>query len=186
MLIVFYGPSCVGRTTLMRLLAQQDRWRFVPVLTTRALRSGESEKRTVTESELTGLAEVGQLLTISRSFGNSYSWLRSDLQEAADSTDFWMLDFRFSLGKLLVSLRPREIIVLPPNEETLRRRIANAGRSEREAAIITDYREHYSSARLEGMAGANTIIVVNNEGKAEEAARRIRQKVLAVGEAYGC
>jgi ribose 1,5-bisphosphokinase PhnN len=96
-----------------------------------------------------------------------------------------MLDFKVSLSNLLVSFRSLEIVVLPPNEETLRRRIANAGRSEREAAIIADYREHYAKHRLEKMASANAVVVVNLEGRVEETARGIHQEVLAARQAYG-
>ena len=47
MLVVFFGTSCVGKTTIMQYLHRYYHWKIISVYTTRPLRQQEFEKHFV-------------------------------------------------------------------------------------------------------------------------------------------
>ena len=60
MLVGFSGPSAVGKTTIMRCLADLHEWKFVRVATTRPIRERESEKFQVSRDNYESMQANGK------------------------------------------------------------------------------------------------------------------------------
>jgi guanylate kinase len=171
----------------MRALSAADStsWRLLPVLTSRALRSGEVEKIQVAEQDIQRLYEQGGLLYVSKSFGTLYGWRLADLTAAADSDAYWMVDFRLALRGLLARFTPSVVLLMPPNEAALEARIRSADRVDRLQEILRDLRENYGVAALESLDKEGALILTAEDGEGDLIARQVRDYCHALARRRG-
>lgn len=148
MLIGFCGPSAVGKTTIMRALAKAHGWKFVRVATTRPIRGGELEKFQVSRDSYDLMNANGDFWCSNTLFGNSYGTLKNDIEHSTSAEDTYMLDWPIAKIQLLSPIAHTIFLVVPETEEQLAEQVIACGRKDRLDEIISDYRLHYSTARL--------------------------------------
>ena len=94
MLVVFYGTSCVGKTTLMKHLCDNYGWKMISVYMTRPVRKGESQKIQVPVSKLIAGEANGDFLPLNQCYGNYYGTPTNELLLAENNKEhIWCLDF---------------------------------------------------------------------------------------------
>lgn len=151
MLIGFCGPSAVGKTTIMRALADAHGWKFVRVATTRPIRKGELEKFQVSRDSYESMDANGAFWCSNTFFGNSYGTLRSDIEHSTSAADTYMLDWPITRVQLLATVANAVFLVAPETEEQLAEQAIACGRGDRLDEILSDYRLNYSIDRLEAI-----------------------------------
>lgn len=144
MLIIFYGTSCVGKTTLMKYLCDHHGWKMISVYMTRAIRKGEKHKIQVSVDELIEGEARGDFLPLNQCYGNYYGTPIKELEMAErDAQHFWCLDFPIERRHLFDRYKHCGIVVLPKNKEQLMCQIQTSNRSERKTQILMEYEMHY-------------------------------------------
>jgi guanylate kinase len=145
MLVLFFGVSGVGKTTLMDALAINHQWKYVPTYTTRVLRSFEQGKIFVEKSTFFAKQHRREFLCVNALFGNLYGTPVAEINEAVrDVETVWMMDFPISRRAEIFSTYPHlGVIIMPETEEQLRRQLCLSGRKNRLAEVLEDYRSNY-------------------------------------------
>lgn len=127
MILLLLGPSAAGKSTALRELLHIDsRFRPVEVLTTRPLRVGETEKRTVSEEELAGYEAAGKLLLLNRVYGVSYGTPLWGLEELLTQSLFPVIDWPISKVHIMRGHFDGRVVsayLEPPSLDELRRRL---------------------------------------------------------------
>ncbi len=151
MLIGFCGPSAVGKTTIMRALAKAYGWKFVRVATTRPIRDGEVEKFQVSRDSYDSMNGNGSFWCSNTLFGNSYGTLKNDIEHSKSTEDIYMLDWPITKVTFLNTVAHRIFLIVPETEEQLANQAVACGRGDRLDEIISDFRLHYSTAKLHAL-----------------------------------
>ena len=137
MLVGFSGPSAVGKTTIMRCLADLHEWKFVRVATTRPIRERESEKFQVSRDNYESMQANGKFWCSNTLFGNSYGTLKLDIEASASSDGIFMLDWPIAKIQSLQQVANLIFLIKPESEEQLVKQILASARSNRMDAIIS-------------------------------------------------
>ena len=146
MLVILYGTSCVGKTTIMKYMRKCYNWKMISVYTTRPIRKGESEKKQVDLEELVRGEATGEYLPLNQCYGVYYGTPTEELKMAENNRDgIWCLDFPIERKHLFDKYKYCGIIILPKNKEQLIEQIHKANRIERMEKIICEYEEQYIS-----------------------------------------
>lgn len=152
MLVIFYGTSCVGKTTLMRCLRDCFGWRIIPTYMTRPIRDDEREKVQVTKSELFEGEKKGDFLPLNQCYGYYYGTPTKELIKAeVDKEKVWCLDFPIERKHLFAGYKYCGIIVLPKNRKQLIDQIKSANRNERMDKILAEYEKYYDGILDSGL-----------------------------------
>ena len=164
MLIVFCGPSAVGKTTIMRTVAQAYGWKFVRVATTRPVREGELEKFHVSQDSYDSMDANGDFWCSNKLFSNSYGTLNSDIEHSSSAEDTYLLDWPITKVRLLSTVASIIFIIIPETEDQLAEQAIACGRGDRLEEIISDYRLHYSIENLGALIAEITppIVLLKN------------------------
>lgn len=163
MLVVFYGTSCVGKTTLMRYLCDNYGWKMISVYMTRPVRKGESNKIQVPVFELMDGAAKGVFLPLNQCYGNYYGTPTSELKLAENDKDhIWCLDFPLERRYLFSDYEYCGIIVLPQNREQLVRQVKSSNRLDRLEQILIEYEKYYQD-----ITGCDLFHIVNYQNDVE-------------------
>ncbi|MBB5372596.1 guanylate kinase [Acidocella aromatica] len=132
--LVLAAPSGAGKTTLSRLLLEQDDELNLSVsVTTRARRLGEKEGKHyhfITQERFDEMVEANELLEYARVFGRSYGTPRAPVEGALTMGQDVMFDIdwqgfrqlRASMGGDVVG-----VFIKPPSLEVLRHRLTKRG-----------------------------------------------------------
>ena len=134
MCLVLAAPSGAGKTTLSRLLLEQDDALSLSVsVTTRARRPGEKEGKHyhfITQERFDEMVAGDELLEYARVFGRSYGTPRAPVEAALNAGQDVMFDIdwqgfrqlRASMGGDVVG-----VFIKPPSLEVLRHRLTKRG-----------------------------------------------------------
>lgn len=172
MLVIFYGTSCVGKTTIMKYMESHWNWKMISVYTTRSIRKGECEKKQVDVGELIKGEASGEFI-LNRCYGVYYGTPIKELETAENNRDgIWCLDFPLERKHLFDKYKYCGIIILPKNKEQLIGQIHKADRVGRMDEILCKYEEQYSNI---GDLGLN--IVINYPNKIRQACDEILEIV---------
>lgn len=144
MLVVFYGTSCVGKTTLMKYLCDNYDWKMISVYMTRPVREGECQKKQVSMSALITGEARGDFLPLNQCYGNYYGTPTMELKFAEnDKEHIWCLDFPIERRQLFSDYKYCGIIVLPQNQEQLIQQAQKSNRMNRLEQILIEYERYY-------------------------------------------
>ena len=180
LLVVFSGPSGVGKDTLIeKLLEAEPRMRKVATVTTRAPRPGEVEGLDhyfVSTARFRELIAEEALLEHARVYNNWYGVPRADVDRLID--DGWDVILRTDIQGVasIKCLAPHAvtIFIAPEDMADLEARLQRRGAPETEDQTL-----RLENARLE-MEAAKTFdyIVVNPENGLDSALEKVR-RILA-------
>ena len=144
MLVVLYGSSCVGKTTIMHYLRDHYKWKLVPVYTTRLIRNNESDKIHLEKQELL-FGKISGIYLLNECYGNYYGTPTDCLKSASASLDnIWCLDFQYEKRYLLSPYRCYEMVVITQDRNQLIQQIYKSGRESRKDRILEEYETIYS------------------------------------------
>lgn len=177
MLTVLYGPSCIGKTSIQKLLIDSRGFIAVRCFTTRELRKeGDPGRVHVDQQQFRTLRERGEFYISNLQFGEYYGASRIDIERAVASTEHhYVLDFRIRDRVQLEYVPHLRILVVVDDEQQLRRHIVSAGRTRREEEIIEEYRRHYSPGEMALLRASGFKIVKNRFGRLGDAASCVSQ-----------
>ena len=149
MLTVLYGPSCVGKTTLINILVNRYQWKPINCYLTRDLRSDDVARISITP-ELFHEKEIrGEFQCVNHQFQSSYGTPRDELINATTiSQDSYILDFMLKNYAQLEDLEHTKILILPETRDTLKSQIIAANRKDRESEILLDLDDNYSEEKI--------------------------------------
>lgn len=163
-LIVFTGPSGVGKGTLLRhLLKRHPEIQLSISATTRQPRSGEEHGKHyyfVSRAEFEAMVRQGQLLEWAEFAGNCYGTPRQPLDALISRGHVVILEIELEGARQVRNSLPsaRQIFVLPPSVEELESRIRERGQDS-DAAIA----KRLDLARVEIAAAAEFDIQIVND-----------------------
>lgn len=185
MLILFFGVSGVGKTTLIDELVSNFGWRYVPTYMTRAMRGREAAKISITKEQFYEMECDGKFLCINSFFGNLYGTPLRQVQSAVEAQHiYWVMDFPLVKRELVFSNYPHiGFIIFPEDIAQLEEQVLESGREGRLTAILEDYHENHLRNRENRAQLFPTFSVINYRGKVHEVAEQI--KALAVGVHHG-
>lgn len=130
------APSGAGKTTLSRLLLEQDDELHLSVsVTTRERRLGEKEGKHyffISQERFDEMAEQSELLEYARVFGRSYGTPRAPVEAALSAGQNVMFDIDWQGFRQIKAAMPGDVVgvfIRPPNLETLRNRLIKRGDS---------------------------------------------------------
>ncbi len=142
MLLVFSGPSGVGKGTLISRLMQEDKSLVFSVsATTRAPREGEIDGvhyHFVSMDRFEELVGQNAFVEHARVHGNCYGTLRSEVDARLQRGENVVLDIDVQGALNVIKSEPEcvSIFILPPSRESLLSRLTGRG-TETEEAIAT-------------------------------------------------
>lgn len=164
-LFIVSAPSGAGKTTLVKMLLEQDRGVQLSVsFTTRAPRAGEvdgQDYRFVDVAAFRAMRERGEFLESAEVHGNYYGTSRVWLEERMDVGQDVLLEIDWQGARQVRTVFPRavSVFVMPPSLAELERRLR--GRDKDSEAVI---RERLANARDE-MAHVDEFdyVIINKE-----------------------
>lgn len=167
-LVIFSGPSGVGKTTITRAVIERvENAQLSVSMTTRPIRERETEGVDyffVSKEEFEAKEASGEMLETARVFENFYgtpaAWVRERLAEGR----VVVLEIDVQ-GAALVKERMPEafgLFVLPPSEETLLERL-RARKREPEDVIQQRFAEAKSEIGAAKSSGAYDLFIVNDD-----------------------
>lgn len=134
--IIVSGPSGVGKGTILRELFASNEFPLVPSVsaTTRLPRSGEADGvdyHFMTREEFLRRKKRGEFLECFEVYvgGDWYGTLRETVDRALDRGEWIVLEIDTKGADEVLKVYPgaRTVFILPPDVETLRRRLAGRG-----------------------------------------------------------
>ncbi len=138
-LIVFTGPSGVGKGTLLRALCQRYPNLYISIsATTRSPRPGEVHGKDyffLGREEFQDLIDQGEFLEWAEFAGNFYGTLKTPLAEAIAAGHWAILEIELEGARQVREIFPAalQLFVLPPSLEELEQRIRQRGQDDDEA-----------------------------------------------------
>ncbi|WP_346292161.1 hypothetical protein [Sphaerothrix gracilis] len=174
MLAIFFGVSCVGKSSLIRELRNKFGWLSIPTYMTRSLRAEETEKISVSKKEFVRMENENLFVCVNQIFGNKYGTPRKEIETSIrDQESYWMLDFPISKINLLSDYKYLGFVILPQNEDQLVNQVKNSNRTERLLSILKDYRDYYAKYHNQRQEDDSLIAVVNTTNKLHETSQLI-------------
>jgi len=167
MLVVLYGPSGAGKTTLMLILAEKFEAYLIPTVMTRPMRPGENDKVVVTPEEFLRQENVGSFLHVNDLFGFKYGTPKEAIEKAVSSDDLWLFDFPYGNRGVFANIPHVPIVVVPEGPEQLAQQLRDSGRAERIEAALADYHNVY--APLLKQTSGDTAVVINRYDRTDDA-----------------
>jgi guanylate kinase len=174
MLIVFYGPSGVGKTSILKHLHRYHAWHVIETVVTRSLRRDEFCKSSVSEETFSAMKNNGEFLFTNVFYSHMYGYPRTKLLHAADDTHrMWGLDYSYANRASVKELSHYVVIVLPGTREQLVARLYAANRGGRIADALEDYDANFAVYNSGHEATPKMLVVRNAEDEIAKTAEQI-------------
>ena len=140
MLIVFFGVSCAGKTSIIRQLNTIIKTSPINAYTTRPLRLYDVGRICVSLDQYEDLVQNGEIIWPVELYGHKYGISKSDINISLyDIHNIYTLDHRLVKNHELENISSVNFLVYPSTIEDLKRFIYTAKRTERSQQIITEY-----------------------------------------------
>jgi guanylate kinase len=177
-LIVFTGPSGVGKGTLLKAL--RHRYPFLALsisATTRSPRPGEEHGKDyyfVSRDEFMAMVEREELLEWAEFAGNLYGTPKQGLEEQMQAGNWVILEIELEGARQVRSAFPHalQLFVLPPSIDELEQRIRQRGK-DADTAIV----KRLQRAREEIAAASEFDVQIVNDDF-EEALQQLESAIL--------
>jgi guanylate kinase len=174
MLTIIYGPSCVGKTTLIRHLISDYGWQSISCYLTRPVRSSDIARVPLTKEEFKKLEEENFFHCVNHHFEASYGTPRNELIDSGRSnTNRFVLDFMLKNYLQLEPFEHEKIIILPESIENLKLQIDSADRSNRLEDILQDMEENYNEEKLTHYKSNGFKVLINSFGNVSATLKNI-------------
>lgn len=183
MLVVLFGVSCVGKTTIIEKLITQG-CLPIRVYTTRPLRKGEIVKIHLSEENFDEYQNQHRFAWTNQFFNTKYGTSQEDISQALSSPDVYLLDYSLSRKKDFDHIDCKKIIILPESIEALSQQVKSANREDRISEIFCEYESYYSTSAIEEYLHQGFISVTNYYQFPQKAIDDIKSYIL-VGGKYG-
>ncbi|MBE6653910.1 MAG: guanylate kinase [Ruminococcaceae bacterium] len=174
LLFVISGPAGTGKGTVVKHLLETGEFFFSVSATTRAPRDGEVHAINyyfITKEEFEKRIAAGEMLEYAQYVGNYYGTPKSAVEEALDAGKNVILEIETQGALQIRKIMPEAILILilAPDIETLEARLV--GRGTESADIVA---KRMAEARREvTLIDKYDYVVINEDGKSEEAAKDI-------------
>jgi guanylate kinase len=168
LLLAVSGPSGVGKTTIVHEVIRRMGGEFSVSATTRARTERERDGvdyHFVDQETFQRWIDAGRFLEYAQVFGRSwYGTLQSQVEHALDEGKLIVLDIDVQGAKNVKLKMPRAftVFVLPPDEETLLKRLRGRGRED-DAAIERRFAEAQTEIAFAKTSGVYDAFVVNDD-----------------------
>ena len=176
MLVVIFGVSCAGKSTIIEGLLDYG-YNSVRVYTTRALRNGEYAKIHVSYELFEQYLTQHKFAFVNQFFNTKYGTSNEDISKALSSNDVYLLDYALSRETDFARLDCLKVILLRENLDTLILQIRSANRHERLDEILHDYKTNYSQAALSNYLNRKFKLVINHHSNPEYAVMQINNYI---------
>ncbi|PPJ30650.1 hypothetical protein C5F51_09380 [Nocardia nova] len=127
----------------MRALCRKEGYRIVKSVTTRPPRGEEDDRRSVSDDEFRQLDESGEFISTSTIFNHRYALHRAGLDAALNpGSPVYVVDFALENWQDIAAFdgAMMGILVMPPSEEELKRRLRSQARVKRIDDAVDQYR----------------------------------------------
>jgi len=166
-LIVISGPSGVGKSSIVREVLTRTGAVFSVSATTRRPRPGEVDGREyhfVDRQTFEQMIARGELLEWAEVFGDYYGTPAKQVREAIDAGKTVILEIDIQGGLQVHEKHPEAtfVLILPPSEAELRRRLAGRG-TEATRALQQRLAKAAEEIRTARDSGVYTHLVVNDD-----------------------
>ncbi len=165
MLIILYGTSCVGKTSIERTLIERHNLKPVKCYVTRKVRIDDVNRVHVTHSEFRKLRREGEIKVENNLYGNLYGASESDLMKATKTDTKFILDFSIHNYKKLIKYNPKNIVI---TVDDIRSRIELSGRTNRKSEILEEYNKYYNDVKLEEYKKLGFNVILNSFSEFEQ------------------
>lgn len=177
MLVLIYGPSCVGKTSLIRSLNQKYSWPIIPTEMTRQARPGETEKVCITSAEFESNRAAGHYLCENYLYGNWYGTPFHHIDLAQQRGEPYLLDMPIKTRyTIFANISHLGIAILPESRMALESRIKQSGREARMQYILDEYDNDYDLEKLN--SDASLICIENRTEHFEQALTELSSHIL--------
>lgn len=130
--LLLLGPSGVGKTTIIKRLCKRDnRFIYISPYVTRPLREGETDKISISDSEMDDMEARQEFLVVNPIYGIRYGTPHRPIEKALRDEQFPLLDWPVNrIGVVEASFANRLFVVYisPPSLGALRARLSKDGR----------------------------------------------------------
>jgi guanylate kinase len=185
MLVILFGASCVGKTSLIQNLKVSFGWSSISTYMTRELRIGETEKQSITNDYFLQMEAEKRFVCVNEIFENKYGTPKDEIEIAVKDRDrYWILDFPISARYLLSQYKYISVIVLPSDKDQLIDQITKSNRLDRSEYILKEYDEFYEKYHDFTDQKKTDIIIVNHPNELKEASLQIYSKVIKSNEYF--
>jgi len=160
MLVILYGTSCVGKTSI-------EKYNFKPVkcYVTKNLRKDDINRIQVTHNEFQKLKAKGEIKVENKLYGNLYGASKLDLLKSKNKDTKFILDFSIHNYKKIIPYNPKNIVI---TVDDIKSRIELSGRHTRENEILQEYNQYYNDAKLEEYKKLGFNIILNSFNKLDK------------------
>jgi len=168
LLVVFSGPSGVGKTTIAREILTRLNGVFSVSATTRAKGPGEVEGRDyyfVSDDEFARMRQREEFLECANVFGRHwYGTPIRPVREHLDAGRLVLLDIDVQGGRQVRRAMPEAymVFIMPPSDEELLRRLKARGRDD-PSSIDRRFAEAKREMQAARESGAYDAIIINDE-----------------------
>ena len=167
MMIIVSSPSGVGKTTIVKLLAERNKNYEISISnTTRVPRKNEIEGKDyyfINEDKFSDLIKTKSFYEYARVFNNLYGTLKDTVNKKLSQGKNVLFDIDWQGSEQLKKLKLRNklisIFILPPNIKTLRDRLSN--RDMRDKLILKERMSQFKSDVLHWKE--YDYVVINND-----------------------
>lgn len=164
MLVILYGVSCVGKTTVISELIKNHNWKPINCYLTRDIRSDDIARIKISKKEFIAFEKDKFFLAVNKHFDTWYGTPLNEIEHAVSSQEeIFVLDFMIGNRHQLASYDHKKVIIIPESEEQLATHVKKTNRLEREDEILNDYRKNYNTDQLVKYLSERFAVVTNYE-----------------------
>lgn len=174
MLIILFGVSGVGKTSIIEYLIEKCQYKPIHVFTTRELREKEKIKIHLSSEQFKEMSDLGEFLWVNEFYGSLYGTSKIDIVKALNSSERFILDYSLKNFKDIERIPCLKIIVKPESTELLKKQIISAKRSERLEETLYDYTSNYSEEVLNKYRDCGVYVVTNLYNKLDQTINEIK------------
>jgi guanylate kinase len=175
MLVILYGPSCVGKTSIQKGLIESDCGaKAVRCFQTREPRDSDVGRVHVSQKEYDDILIDEEIAISNQHFGNYYGTSKRDLDTSLNNDQLFVLDFLIKDRALLDPYNQKKVLIVPDSLNQVLSQMNAAGRSSRREQIIEDYKKHYVYSHLKKLEREGFFFLRNSHKNVDRAINDLR------------